>query len=533
MKWSTASLTAAAAAAVVAAHDVLQRRRAILRNFPVIGHGRYLIERIGPELRQYIVAGNDEERPFSRDQRRWVYASAKLENNYFGFGTDNDIENATGYVIVNHRTFGRTAPPTSAHAGESAWLPCAKVLGAARRRPRAFRPDSVVNISGMSFGSLSGNAVEALNKGAALAGCLQNTGEGSISPYHRCGGELIWQIGTGYFGCRDGRGRFDLARLKDAVASAPVRALEVKLSQGAKPGLGGVLPAAKVSAEIAATRGVPEGVDCVSPSRHAEFDSVDEMLDWVEMLAAETGLPVGIKSAVGDMAFWRELARLMAAGDRGVDFVTVDGGEGGTGAAPLVFADSVSMPFRLGFSRAYKVFAEAGLHERVVFIGSGKLGLPENAVVAFALGADMVNVGREAMLAIGCIQAQKCHTDHCPTGVTTQNRWLMRGLDPELKSARAANYIRTLRRDLLKIAEATGVEHPGLIGSTAVELVDGQRVARPLHEVFGYDLAWGFPSPADRTEIARLMTATAPQGGAGAGGDASTPVSASSAGRTG
>ena len=179
------------------------------------------------------------------------------------------------------------------------------------------------------------------------------------------------------------------------------------------------------------------------------------------MLADETGLPVGIKSAVGDLAFWHELVRLMADTGRGVDHVTIDGGEGGTGAAPLVFADSVSLPFRLGFSRVYRIFAEAGLHERVVFVGSGKLGLPENAVVAFALGADLVNVGREAMLAVGCIQAQKCHTDHCPTGVATQNPWLARGLDPTLKSVRCANYIRTLRRDLLKLAEATGVEHPG------------------------------------------------------------------------
>ena len=253
-----------------------------------------------------------------------------------------------------------------------------------------------------------------------------------------------------------------------------MRALEIKLSQGAKPGLGGVLPRAKVSAEISAARGVPRGEDCVSPSRHAEFSDVDEMLDWVEMLADVTGLPVGIKSAVGDLGFWHELVRLMAGTGRGVDHVTIDGGEGGTGAAPLVFADSVSLPFRLGFSRVYKIFAEAGLHERVVFVGSGKLGLPENAVVAFALGADLVNVGREAMLSIGCVQAQKCHTDLCPTGVTTQNPWLAHGLDPALKSVRCANYIRTLRRDLLKLAEATGVEHPGLIGCPSVEILTGQ-----------------------------------------------------------
>jgi glutamate synthase domain-containing protein 2 len=523
MRWTRASLGAAAAVASVAAHDLLQRRHAILRNFPVVGHARYLIERIGPELRQYIVAGNDEERPFSRDQRRWVYASAKLENNNFGFGTDNDIEHTPGYVIIKHRTFGPAVPPTASHSGEQAWLPCAKVLGAARGRQHAFRPDSVVNISGMSFGALSANAVTALNRGAALAGCLQNTGEGSISPYHRSGGGLVYQVGSGYFGCRDENGRFDLARFKETVASAPVRALEVKLSQGAKPGLGGVLPGVKVSAEIAATRLVPQGVDCVSPSRHAEFSDVDGMLDWVEMLAAETGLPVGIKSAVGDLSFWHELVRLMADTGRGVDLVTIDGGEGGTGAAPLVFADSVSMPFRLGFSRVYRIFAEAGLHERVVFAGSGKLGLPDNAVVAFALGADLVNVGREAMLAVGCVQAQKCHADTCPTGVATQNPWLAHGLDPALKSVRCANYIRTLRRDLLKLAEATGVEHPGLIGCPSVEILTGQTGATPLHEVYGYDPAWGFPSEVDQKEIARLMRETAPEGGAGVQRGESSP----------
>jgi glutamate synthase domain-containing protein 2 len=230
-------------------------------------------------------------------------------------------------------------------------LPCAKVLGAARGRARAFRPNSVVNISAMSFGSLSGAAVEALNRGAALAGCLQNTGEGGLSPHHRHGGELVFQIGTAYFGCRDEHGRFDLHRLKDLVAQNPVRALEIKLSQGAKPGLGGVLPGPKVSAEIAATRGVAQGEDVISPSRHAEFSDTDSLLDWVELLAAETGLPVGIKSAVGDMTFWDELTDLMVRTGRGVDFVTVDGGEGGTGAAPLIFTDSVSLPFQLGFAR--------------------------------------------------------------------------------------------------------------------------------------------------------------------------------------
>jgi len=501
-----------AAAAAVAGHDLLQKQHALLRNFPVVGHGRYLLERIGPELRQYIVAANDAERPFSRDQRRWIYASSKLENNYFGFGTDNDLEHTEGHTIIKHRTFSAVVPASHSHAGEEALIPSAKVLGGPRDRAKQFRPASIVNISGMSFGSLSGNAIEALNKGAALAGCMQNTGEGGISPSHRHGGELVYQIGTAYFGCRDEEGRFDLSRLKSLVEAAPVRALEIKLSQGAKPGLGGLLPGAKVTPEIAEIRAIRAGVDCVSPSRHAEFVDVDSMLDWVELLAAETGLPVGIKSAVGDLGFWEQLVQQMADTGRGVDFVTIDGGEGGTGAAPMIFTDAVALPFRRGFSRVYSLFAAAGLTDQVTFIGAGKLGLPENAVVALALGVDMVNVGREAMLSIGCIQAQKCHTDTCPTGVATQDPWLAHGLDPALKSVRAANYIKTLRRDLLKVAEACGAVHPGLISTDDIEILFAQQSSKPLWEVFGYQQGWGGLSSADEAALTSLMVG-APQGG--------------------
>jgi glutamate synthase domain-containing protein 2 len=511
MSWKKlAAITAvpAAASAAVAAHDLTQKKHALLRNFPLIGHLRYLLEAIGPELRQYIVTGNDEERPFTRDQRRWIYASSKMENSYFGFGTDDNIEYTQGYPIIKHRTMSAVGPATGQHSDQDIWLPSGKVLGAARNRPGAFRPNSIVNISGMSFGSLSAAAVTALNAGSRLAGCLQDTGEGALSSYHRQGGDLVFQIGTSYFGCRDSAGRFDIRRLKDLVASAPVKALEIKLSQGAKPGLGGMLPGAKVTREIADIRGIEMGKDCASPSRHAEFSTTDGLLDWAEMLAAATGLPVGIKSAVGDLDFWRELAELMLAGDRGVDFVTVDGGEGGTGAAPLVFTDAVALPFRVGFARVYGTFAEAGLTDRVTFIGSGKLGLPKNAVVAMALGCDMVNVGREAMMAIGCIQAQRCHTDRCPTGVATQDRWLQHGLDPQLKSVRLANYVRALRRDLLKVAEACGVAHPALISVDDIEIMDGESRATPIADIFGYRKGWGMLSETGRDELLNLLQHT-------------------------
>ena len=498
---------AAAAVALVAARDLVQKRHALLRNFPVIGHARYALETIGPELRQYIVTSNEEERPFSRDQRSWIYASAKEENNYSGFGTEVDVEHVQGHAYIKQRTFAAGRLP-DAHDPQAP-LPSAKVLGGPRGRAEAFRPASAVNISAMSFGSLSGAAITALNKGAALAGTMHNTGEGGLSPYHRNGGDIVLQIGTGYFGCRNEDGSFNLDRLKDVVASAPVRAIEIKLSQGAKPGLGGMLPGAKVTSEIAAIRGIPVGKDCASPSRHSAFGDVDSMLDFVELLATETGLPVGVKSAVGEMGFWRELAALMEHGDRGVDFVTIDGSEGGTGAAPRIFADSVSLPFRMGFSRVYGTFAELGLTDELTFIGSGKLGLPENAAVAFALGADMINVAREAMLSIGCIQSQKCHTDKCPTGIATQNPWLARGLDPASKSTRAAVYLRTLRRELLKVSGAVGVAHPGFITADDIEILNGDYEARTLGGVYGYKDGWGELGPHLAGELTALLAATA------------------------
>jgi glutamate synthase (ferredoxin) len=511
MRLSRLLLGAGAALAGVAAHDLTQKRHSLLRAFPVLGHGRYLVETLGPELRQYIVASNDEERPFTRDQRRYIYASSKGVDNYFGFGTDNDLENADGYPIIKQRTFTTVRPSTNAaHHAMDAWLPAAKVLGGARGRRGAFRPSSVVNISAMSFGSLSATAVEALNKGAALAGCLHNTGEGGLSEHHRHGGDLVLQVGTAYFGCRDERGRFDLEQLVRVVESAPVKAIEVKLSQGAKPGLGGLLPAAKITEEIARIRGIRSDEDCVSPSRHTAFHDVDSMLDWVETVAEATGVPVGIKTAVGDAEFFDELAEQMADGSRGVDFITVDGGEGGTGAAPLVFADHVSLPLRSALPRAYVPFLERGIDDKVVFIASGKVGLPENALVAFALGADMVSIAREAMLAVGCLQTLKCHTDHCPTGVATQNPWLVRSLDPDLKAERTARYIGAFRRDLHKVAEAAGLLHPALVSTDDIDLLYGHATSKPLGEVVGYLPGWGQPGKQDIEALEQLLCGPEP-----------------------
>ncbi len=473
----------------VVLHDILQKKHAVIRNFPIIGHFRYWLEAIGPELRQYIVTNNDEERPFSRDERRWVYSTAKRQNSYFGFGSDNDIDTGTNYILIKHATFPAEPPPGGDPPDYP--LPCSKELGGFRKRRNRFVPQSIVNISGMSFGALSHNAVEALNRGAKLANCLQNTGEGGIADCHLLGGELTWQIGTGYFGCRDELGRFDLQRFKDKVAECPVRAVEVKLSQGAKPGLGGVLPAAKVTPEIARFRGVPVGQDCVSPNRHSAFRDADSLLDFVELLASETGLPIGVKSAVGEIEFWKDLSRLTRETGRSVDFVTIDGAEGGTGAAPLTFADHVALPFRLGFPRVYKEFARRDLHRHLVFVGSARLGLPENALLAIGMGCDMINVGREAMMAIGCIQAQRCHTGRCPTGVATQNPWLVRGLDPTSKAVRAADYIIAMRKELTLLSRACGTNGPSTVSPDHIELMTGGSVARPLREVLGYEPDWG------------------------------------------
>ncbi len=493
MGWITLAVVLALLVAV-AIHDWTQKRHAILRNYPLVGHLRYLIEKVGPEMRQYVVASDTEERPFDRVQRSWIYQVAKDLNSYQGFGTAAEIETTSDYLIIRHSSAPLEAAHPEAHHGHGAkpaLTPAVKVLGARRGRAKAIQPPSFVSISAMSFGSLSSAAITALNRGAAQVGAWHNTGEGGISPYHLQGGDLIWQLGTGYFGARDpATGRFDLERLVEQCESAPVRAVEIKLSQGAKPGLGGVLPAAKVTPEIARIRGVPLGIDVISPPRHREFHDADSMLDFVERIAEATGLPVGIKTAVGQTAWFEDLADLMAVGDRGVDFITIDGGEGGTGAAPVVFADHVSLPFLTAFPRVFRIFAERGVEDDVVWIGAGKLGFPDRALLAMGLGCDMIAVAREAMLSIGCIQAQRCHTDHCPVGVATQDPRRVRGLVPDDKAGRVANYLQSLDAEVVRLAHACGVPHPSMISTDHFELLDGHHGSTIATEAFGYHPDW-------------------------------------------
>jgi glutamate synthase (ferredoxin) len=473
---------------LVVLYDVTQQQRSILRNFPIIGHLRYWLIEVGPELRQYIVAQNREEAPFNRLERDWIYHSADRENNYFGFGTDDQVY-GIGYPIIKHAAFPHPkAALTGNVKGQKAAIPCAKVIGKARERKRPYRPASIFNISAMSFGALGSHAISALNMGARMADCFHNTGEGGVSRYHKHGADICWQIGTGYFGARTLDGAFDMSRLKKTVEQTPqIRMIEIKLSQGAKPGKGGVLPAGKVSSEIAGARGVPVGKDVISPSSHSAFADTESLVEFIEAVAEQSGLPVGIKAAVGQLNFWHELAETMGSSGRGPDFITIDGKEGGTGAAPLTFADHVALPYKIGFSRVYEIFRNAGLTDDIVWIGSGRLGFPDRAIVAIAMGADLVNIAREAMFAIGCIQAQRCHTGLCPSGVATHNAWLQRGLVPEVNAKRFAAFMDAFRGEVLAVTYASGYEHPGEFTPHDIEVSSGPNVFKTLREIFGYD----------------------------------------------
>ncbi|WP_111309474.1 FMN-binding glutamate synthase family protein [Confluentibacter sediminis] len=474
---------------LIAIRDIfIQRKHTISHNFPIVGHFRYMLEKIGPELRQYLVASNRDELPFNRIERGWIYASAKKENNYEGFGTDRDIF-AHQHIFINNAMMPYVIDKNHPNSIDKSFLPCAKVMGEFNKRKKPFRPASVVNVSAMSFGSLSAKAVESLNKGVKIAGAYHNTGEGGLSSYHKHGGNVIFQIGTGYFGVRNKEGGFSMEKLMALVDDNPfIKAIEIKLSQGAKPGKGGVLPGAKITQELADIRGVEIGKDVISPPNHSAFSNVPELVDFIEAIAEKTGLPVGIKAAIGKLGQWEELADIMLKTNKGPDFITIDGGEGGTGAAPPSFADHVSLPWVYGFSDLYKIFKNKGLTERIVFIGSGKLGFPAKAAMAFAMGADCINVAREAMMSIGCIQAQVCHTNRCPSGVATQSKWLQNGIDPTLKSERLAQYFKTFRKEFIEITHAAGYEHPCQFNMDDIEInVDDHNLSKELSKTYNYD----------------------------------------------
>ena len=397
--------------------DFTQQKHAVLRNYPLSGRLRFMLEYIRPEIRQYFVESDEEQLPFSRHQRAIVYARAKEDNDKRAFGSVKDVY-GRGSEWLGHSAMPRHADPAGFRV---------KVGGSQCSRPYYI---SIFNISAMSYGALSPNAIRALNRGAKLGGFAHDTGEGSISAYHReHGGDLIWEIGSGYFGCRTRDGRFDPEKFAAQAQDQQVKMIEVKLSQGAKPGHGGVLPAAKVTAEIAATRGVPLGVDCVSPASHAEFSTPLELMAFIARLRELSGgKPVGFKLCIGQPWEWFGIARAMLESDTYPDFIVVDGGEGGTGAAPVEFSDHVGMPMREGLRLVHDTLVGIGKRDQIRIGAAGKIISAFDIARAIALGADWCNAARGFMFALGCIQSRSCQTDTCPTGVATQDPTRQRAL---------------------------------------------------------------------------------------------------------
>ena len=433
--------------------DTRQRRHAVIRNYPVIGHRRYLLEFIRPEIRQYFIESDNEAAPFSRQQRSLVYQRAKGDPDKRPFGTQLDLHEP-GYEWINHSMAPTLLPSRDFRVQIGGGGSCTQPYSA-----------SVFNISAMSFGALSRNAILALNAGAKKGGFAHDTGEGSISEHHRVhGGDLIWEIGSGYFGCRDDAGRFDLARFTANARDPQVRMIELKLSQGAKPGHGGVLPGSKVSAEIAAARGVPVGVDCVSPASHTAFSTPIEMLRFIETLRlASGGKPTGFKFCVGHPWEWFGICKAMLESGLLPDFIVVDGAEGGTGAAPLEFTDHVGAPLQEGLMLVHNTLTGLGLRERIRIGCAGKVIGAFDIARLMALGADWCNSARGFMFALGCIQAQACHTGSCPTGVTTQDPRRQRALDVGDKAERVYRFHHHTLGALQELLQAAGLDHPSRI----------------------------------------------------------------------
>jgi len=432
--------------------DLLQRRSTLRRNYPVLAHFRYGLESIGPEIRQYFVQSDLDEVPFSREQRALIYQRAKNEMDVVPFGTLHSTYRVD-YEWINH-----SLAPAKIDSHDFRVL-----VGAQCEQPYAA---SVFNISAMSFGALSANAIRSLNEGARRGGFYHDTGEGSISPYHReRGGDLVWEIGSGYFGCRDEHGHFDEARFV-ANASAPqVKMIEVKLSQGAKPGHGGVLPAAKVSAEIAATRGVPMGVDCVSPAAHSAFSTPVGLLEFVARLRRLSGgKPVGFKLAIGHPWEWFGIAKAMQETGLLPDFIVVDGAEGGTGAAPSEFVDHVGVPMHEALMLVHNTLVGLDLRDRVKLGAAGKITTAFDIARTLAMGADWCNAGRGFMFALGCIQSLSCHTDRCPTGIATQDPRRWQHLDLADKATRVHHYHENTLRALRELLCAAGLTDPAQLG---------------------------------------------------------------------
>ncbi len=435
---------------LVGIHDVLQTRHSVLRNYPVIGHVRWLVETIRPEIRQYLLEDDNEATPFSRAQRSLVYRRAKGVSSDHPFGTLLDVY-ARDYEYIQHSTRPVDTPDPKTFRITIGNDQCTQPYSA-----------SIFNVSAMSFGSLSANAIRALNRGAAMGGFYHDTGEGSISPYHReGGGDIVWEIASGYFGCRDAAGRFDPEKFAAQAVDPQVRMIEIKLSQGAKPGHGGILPAQKVTPEIARTRGVPLGEDCISPPRHSAFSTPLEMMAFIaELRRLSGGKPVGFKLCLGHPWEFMAIVKAMIASGVVPDFIVVDGGEGGTGAAPVEFSDHIGTPMREGLLFVHNTLVGAGLRDQVKIGVAGRIVSAFDIATVLAMGADWTNAARGYMFALGCIQSLSCHTNKCPTGVATQDPGRQRALVVPDKAERVHKFHDRTVTVLADMLAAAGLTHP-------------------------------------------------------------------------
>ena len=440
------------ALALLGTWDLLQTRSTLRRNYPVLAHFRYGLESVGPEIRQYFIEGDTAEVPFSRQQRSLVYQRAKGVMDVVPFGSQQDVY-GVDYEWINH-----SMAPTHVDSHDFR-----VVIGAASAQPYSA---SVFNISAMSFGALSAAAIRALNAGAKRGGFYHDTGEGSISSYHReAGGDLVWEIGSGYFGCRSQDGHFDEDRFAANARDPQVKMIELKLSQGAKPGHGGVLPAAKVTAEIAATRGVPMDCDCVSPARHSAFSTPLELLEFIDRLRDRSGgKPTGFKLAIGHPWEWFGIAKAMSESGITPDFIVVDGAEGGTGAAPAEFIDHVGVPMHEALMLVHNTLVGLELRDRIKIGAAGKIVSAFDIARTLAMGADWCNAARGYMFALGCIQSMSCHTDRCPTGIATQDPARWKRLDVPDKAGRVAEFHGNTLHALRDLLSAAGLEHPDQLG---------------------------------------------------------------------
>jgi glutamate synthase domain-containing protein 2 len=464
------------AVAIMYVVDRMQTSHAIRRNFPVIGRFRYVFESLGEYFRQYFFAQDREEMPFNRAQRNWVYRAAKDLDNTVAFGSTRDLRPVGTAIFVNcaYPVLETDVAPTSALE-----------IGPYSRHP--YVTDSLFNVSAMSFGAISKPAVLALSNGSRMAGNWMNTGEGGLSPYHLEGGaDIIFQMGTAKYGVRNEDGNVSDEKLKEIASHEQVKMIEVKLSQGAKPGKGGILPGGKVTAEIAKIRGIPEGEDSISPNRHPDIDNAADLLDMINRIRDVTGLPVGFKTVIGAYGWLDELFDLIH--ERGIesapDFITVDSGDGGTGAAPMSLMDSVGLPIRESLPLVVDMLNAHGLKERIRVIASGKLITPSEAAMALCVGADFINSARGFMFALGCIQALQCNKNTCPTGITTHDKKLQRGLVPEDKAERVYQYSKNIRKEIGIIAHSCGVAEPRGLRRFHCRVVQTNGRSVPLNELY-------------------------------------------------